>query len=61
MSNVTLTDEYMHAAQSLHFGFDELSRVALNGFESCFLPYDERMLLVADAQRDIDDLRRAIG
>jgi adenosine deaminase len=61
MSNVTLTDEYMHAAQSLHFGFDELARVALNGFESCFLPYDERMLLVADAQRDIDALRRAIA
>ena len=61
MSNVTLTDEYMHAAQSLHFNFDELARVALNGFESCFLPYDERMLLVADAQRDIDALRRSIG
>jgi len=61
MSNVTLTDEYMHAAQSLHFNFDELARVALNGFESCFLPYDERMLLIADAQRDIDALRRSIG
>ena len=61
MSNVTLTDEYMHAAQSLHFNFDELARVALNGFESCFLPYDERMSLIADAQRDIDALRRSIG
>ena len=61
MSNVTLTDEYMHAAQSLHFNFDELARVALNGFESCFLPYDERILLIADAQRDIDALRRSIG
>ena len=61
MSNVTLTDEYMHAAQSLHFNFDELARVALNGFESCFLPYDERMLLIGDAQRDIDALRRAIA
>ena len=61
MSNVTLTDEYMHAAQSLHFNFDELARVALNGFESCFLPYDERVLLIADAQRDIDALRRSIG
>jgi adenosine deaminase len=53
MSGVTLTDEYVHAADSLDFGFDELSRVALNGFESCFLPYEERMQLVASAQREI--------
>lgn len=59
MSDVTLTDEYMHAAESLHFGFDELARVALNGFESCFLPYEERMVLLADAQRDIATLRSA--
>jgi adenosine deaminase len=59
MSGVTLTDEYLHAAESLDFGFDELARVALNGFESCFLPYEERMRLVADAQRDISALRVA--
>ena len=57
MSGVTLTDEYVHAAESLDFSFDELSRVALNGFESCFLPHEERMRLVADAQRDIALLR----
>ena len=59
MSGVSLTDEYVHAAQSLGFTFDELSRVALNGFESCFLPYEERMRLVADAQREITLLRSA--
>jgi adenosine deaminase len=59
MSDVTLTDEYVHAAESLHFGFDELARVALNGFESCFLPYEERMTLLAEAQRDIAALRSA--
>jgi adenosine deaminase len=58
MSGVTLTDEYVHAAESLDFTFDELSRVAMNGFESCFLPYDERMKLVAAAQADIDALRQ---
>ena len=57
MSGVTLTDEYMHAAESLDFGFDELARVALNGFESCFLPYEERMQLVAVVQREITALR----
>jgi adenosine deaminase len=59
MSGVTLTDEYVHAAESLDFGFDELARVALNGFESCFLPYEERMQLVAEVQREIAALRSA--
>jgi adenosine deaminase len=61
MSGVTLTDEYVHAAQSLGFTFDELSRVALNGFESCFLPYEERMALVARAQAEIATLRMAVA
>jgi adenosine deaminase len=61
MSGVTLTDEYMHASQSLGFTFDELSRVALNGFESCFLPYEERMALVARAQTEIATLRKAVA
>jgi len=57
MSGVTLTDEYVHAANSLGFTFAELSRVALNGFESCFLPHEERAKLVAAAEADI----RALG
>ena len=57
MSGVSLTDEYLHAADSLNFSFDELARVALNGFESCFLPYEERMRLVGEAQREILALR----
>ncbi|MEO8623827.1 MAG: adenosine deaminase [bacterium] len=57
MSGVTLTDEYVHAAESLRFGFDELARVALNGFESCFLPHEERQQLVAEVQREIEALR----
>jgi adenosine deaminase len=61
MSGVSLTDEYVHAAESLSFSFDELARVALNGFESCFLPYDERMRLVADADADIRALRKAVA
>jgi adenosine deaminase len=61
MSGVTLTDEYVHAAQSLDFTFDELSRVALNGFESCFLPYEERMRMVAEAEADICALRKAVA
>jgi adenosine deaminase len=61
MSGVTLTDEYVHAARSLDFSFDELARVALNGFESSFLPYEERMRLVARAQSEIATLRKAVA
>ncbi|HEY2163302.1 MAG TPA: adenosine deaminase, partial [Gemmatimonadaceae bacterium] len=41
MSGTTLTDEYLHAARSLDFTFDELARVARNGFASAFLPWEE--------------------
>ena len=61
MSGVTLTDEYVHAAESLDFTFDELSRVAINGFESSFLPYEERRRLVAEAEAEIRALRQAVA
>lgn len=53
MSGTTLVDEYAHAARDLDFTFDELSRVALNGFESAFLPVAERAALVDRARREI--------
>jgi len=58
MSGTTLTDEYVHAARHLDFTFDELCTVALNGFESAFLPPHERAALVASAKADIDALRQ---
>jgi adenosine deaminase len=61
MSGVTLTDEYVHAAQSLGFEFDELAQVAINGFESCFLPYEERMRLVSRVRSEIATLRKAVA
>ena len=57
MSGTTLTDEYVHAAQHLDFSFDELCRVAMNGFESAFLPAEERTALVSRAEADIAALR----
>jgi len=57
MSGTTLSDEYEHAARELDFTFDELCTVALNGFESCFLPYEERSALIASVRREIAELR----
>jgi adenosine deaminase len=59
MSGVTLTDEYAHAANSLDFTFAELSQVALNGFESCFLPYAERVALVEEVRQQIRVLQQS--
>ena len=58
MSGTTLTDEYEHAARQLDFSFDELARITLNGFESAFLPHDERKALIAAAERDLAALKR---
>ena len=61
MSGVTLTDEYIAAAEHLDFTFDELATVALNGFESAFLPADERRRLSERARADITALAAAGG
>ena len=46
MSGTTLTAEYAHAAHALNFTMDELCTLALNGFESAFLPDAERKRLI---------------
>jgi len=61
MSGVTLTDEYVHAAESMRFTFDELAQVAINGFESCFLPHEERRRLVTRAEAEIRALRGLVA
>jgi len=57
MSGTTLTDEYMHAASTLGFTFDELSQIALNGFASAFISWEDRERLIADAKAEIASLR----
>ncbi len=52
MSGVTLVDEYLRAAEHLGFTWEELTKVARMGFESAFLPWDEkgRLLAAFDAE-----------
>jgi len=58
MSATTLTDEYAHAADALGFTLDELCAVAMNGFESAFLPWSQRKPLLDRARTMIEALRR---
>jgi adenosine deaminase len=59
ISGTTLTEEYLHAAQALGFTLDELSTIALNGFVSAFLPWQERRELLEDARAAIAALTAA--
>jgi adenosine deaminase len=57
MSGTTLTDEYVHAAHTLDFTFDELCKIALNSFAAAFIPWEARERLIDDVRMEIDALR----
>jgi adenosine deaminase len=61
MSATTLTDEYVFAAEHLGFTIDELAGVALNGFESAFLPWEERLMLIEEASDKIEQMMGSEG
>jgi adenosine deaminase len=54
MSGTTLTDEYLYAAKYLDFSFDELCTLALNGFESAFIPWEQRMELLEKVSGELE-------
>ena len=56
MSATTLTDEYVIAAEQLGFTMEELAGIALNSFESAFLPWEDRLVLIEEVSDTIDDL-----
>jgi adenosine deaminase len=61
MSRTTVTDEYLRAHEALDFAWDEMCRVALMGFESAFLPYAEKLALVAAVEAEIAALAPGDG
>lgn len=56
MSGTTLTDEYLYAAKHLDFTFDELCTLSLNGFESAFLPWEQRIVLLEQVSSELVSL-----
>ena len=60
MSGTTLTDEYAHAAAHLGFSFGELARIAMNGFDSAFLPWKDRQALIARARVSVEQLAKEV-
>jgi adenosine deaminase len=59
MSGTTLTEEYGHAARHLNFDFDELCTIALNSFESAFLPWEERIQLLQEVSEEMEAMNMA--
>ena len=57
MSATTMTDEFLHAHRSLGFTWEELCDLTVMGFESAFLPHQERVALVAAVREEIAALR----
>jgi len=52
-----VTDEYWLAHTKLGFSREEIERMILYGFESAFLPYEERIGMVEQAKAQLDKLR----
>jgi len=60
MSGTTLTDEYLHAAREMDFSVSDLSLVALNGFASAFLPWEDRLRLIDSVRGEIDAIEETV-
>lgn len=53
MSGTTVTDEYMRAHENLGFTLEELIELTIMGFESAFLPYQEKVAMVAAVREEV--------
>ena len=51
MSNITLTDEYRKAADVFGLSLADLERITINAMKSAFIPYEQRVALIANALR----------
>jgi adenosine deaminase len=56
MAGVSLSDEYWLAHTELGFTRTEIDRLILNGFESAFLPWPERLELLKKAREELAGL-----
>lgn len=52
MSGVTLSEEFMICGDAFGFNGSEIVALALNGFDSAFLPWPERRILRDQAEKD---------
>src|SRR6058998_1764362 len=51
MSNITLTGEYRKAAEVFGLSLADLERITTNAMKSAFIPYEQRVALIANVLR----------
>ena len=56
ISNTTVTDEYMLVIDELGLDYPTVKYLILNGFKSAFLPYKERVRLINQTLKEIDEI-----
>jgi adenosine deaminase len=56
MSGTTMTDEFLRIHEAQGYGWDELCQLALMGFQSAFLPWQEKSALMATARQEMGAL-----
>jgi adenosine deaminase len=56
MSATTVTEEYWRAHQALEFDWDELCDLALMGFESAFISFQEKVALIEEVAAEIEGI-----
>lgn len=56
MSGTTVTEEFWRAHEHLGFTWDELCDIAIMGFESAFMPYQEKIAMVERMKEEIAGL-----
>jgi adenosine deaminase len=61
MSDTTLTDEYVLAHRQLGMDWDDICEITVMGFESAFLPWQEKAALVAAVKEEIVGLAGSAG
>jgi len=59
ISDTTVTDEFMLAIELLGLDYPTIKYVILNGFKSAFLPYKERVRLINETLRELDEIEEA--
>ena len=59
ISDTTVIDEYMLAIDKLGLDYATVKNVILNGFKSAFLPYKERVRLINQTLKEIEDIEEA--
>lgn len=54
VSNTTLTDEYCKAIEAFDLSFSEVKRIALNGFNNAFLPFQKKLEMIQAIKKEIN-------